>query len=177
MFREEERMKKETRDQAGKLYSAEAIAFKKNSEDMTIAQCQKFVSKVMNRSYVKRNYEWLYKEIKVLDGRGRQSACATYRDGRYVICLPKWARNEFVILHEIAHHLTKNMTEGKYTHNSYFATCLLDLVRNVMGREDALTLQAAYNFKGVKVRGKNGAVKARCPKERIPWLADKKLHV
>jgi len=166
-------MTKETRDQAGKLYSAEAIAFKKNSEDMTIAQCQKFVSKVMNRSYVKSNYEWLHKDIKVLDGRGRQTACATYRDGHYVICLPKWARNEFVILHEIAHHLTK--AERKYAHDSYFATCLLNLVRNVLGREDALTLQAAYNFKGVKVRGKNGAIKARCPKERTQWQADKKV--
>ena len=165
-------MKRETRDQAGKLYSAESMAFKKMSQDMTIDECQKFVKKVIARSYVTRNYEWKHGNILVLDGRGRRSACATYRYGRYVICLPKWARNEFVILHEIAHHLT--MGEREYAHDSYFATCLLDLVRNVLGREDALTLQAAFHFKSVKVRGKNGAVKARCPKERIEWLADKK---
>jgi putative metallohydrolase (TIGR04338 family) len=166
-------MKKETRDQAGKLYAAEGMAFQKMSQDMTMEECQKFVIKVMARNYVKRNYKWNLGRIQVLDGRGRRTACATYRDGRYVICLPKWARNEFVILHEIAHHLTT--AEGKYAHDSYFATCLLNLVRNVLGREDALTLQAAYNFKGVKVRGKNGAIKARCPKERTQWQADKKV--
>jgi len=163
-------MKKETRDQAGKLYAAEELAFTKNSQDMTIKECQQFINKVMARSYVQRNYSTL-KDIVVLDGRGRRSACATYRNGQWVICLPKWARNEFIILHEIAHHIS-----GAYlSHDSYFATCLLDLVRNVMGREDALTLQAAFHLKGVKVRGKNGAIKARCPKERKDWLAQKKM--
>lgn len=163
-------MKKETRDQAGKLYAAESLAFTKNSEDMTIKECQQFINKVLARNYVQRNYPTL-KNIVALDGRGRRSACATYRNGQWAICLPKWARNEFIILHEIAHHIDQSYL----AHDSYFATCLLDLVRNVIGREDALTLQAAFHLKGVKVRGKNGAIKARCPKERKEWVAQKKL--
>jgi putative metallohydrolase (TIGR04338 family) len=166
-------MKKETRDQSGKLYAAEALAFQKNSEDMSIKECQQYVNKVLKRNYIQRNYPTL-KEIVVLDGRGRRSACATYRHGQWVICLPKWSRNEFIILHEIAHHLVG--IGSKFAHDSYFATCLLDLTRNLLGREDALTLQAAFSYKGVKVRGKNGAVKARCPKERMDWLVQKKLE-
>jgi putative metallohydrolase (TIGR04338 family) len=164
-------MKKETRDQAGKLYAAESLAFQKNSQDMTLQECQKFINKVLNRNYVKSNYPFSSK-IVALDGRGGRSAYATYRNREYVICLPLWARNEFIILHEIAHHLVN--VERRFGHDSYFATCLLDLVRNVLGREDAMTLQAAFHLKGVKVRGKNGAIKARCPKERLDWLADQK---
>jgi putative metallohydrolase (TIGR04338 family) len=165
-------MKRETRDQLGKLYAAESLAFKKNSEDMSLEKCQQYINKVLNRSYVKRNYPTL-KTIVVLDGRGRRSACATYRNGQWAICLPKWARNEFVILHEIAHHLVG--INSQFSHDSYFATCLIDLIRNVIGREEAMTLQAAFNFKGVKVRGAKGAVKARCPKERMEWLLERKL--
>jgi putative metallohydrolase (TIGR04338 family) len=158
------------RDQAGKLYAAESLAFQKSSEDMTLKECQKFVDKVMSRSFVQRNYPWNRGQIVVHDGRRRRNAGATWRHGSYAILLPKWARNEFVILHEIAHHVS-----GGSGHDYKYADCLLNLVRNVMGKEEALQLQAAFHFKGVKIIGKNGPVKARCPKEKREWIQNLKV--
>lgn len=158
------------KDQATRLYAAEAMSLKKSSEDMTLKECQKFVDKVLARSFVKNNYPWNHGQIIVHDGRRRRAAGATWRNGSYAILLPKWARNEFVILHEIAHHLS-NSVKG---HDYIFADCLLNLVRNVMGKDDALKLQAAFHFKGVKVIGKNGPVKTRCPKEHKQWIVDLK---
>jgi putative metallohydrolase (TIGR04338 family) len=156
------------KDQATRLYAAEELSIKKMSEDMTLKQCQKFVDKVLARSFVKNNYPWNHGQIIVYDGRRRSSAGATWRHGSYAILLPKWARNEFVILHEIAHHVGS----PSYGHDYNFADCLLKLVRNVMGKQHALHLQAAFHYKGVKIIGKNGPVKARCPKEYKNWLAD-----
>jgi len=160
------------RDQAGKVYKAESLVMGiyagRHKEEMTIKEAQKFVNAVLKRSFVQRNYP-LKHQIIVLDGRGRRSACATFRHGEYAICLPKSMRNKYVVLHEIAHHLTW----GK-GHTAEFVTCLLDLVRNVLGKEQVEALQGAFHFTGVKVRGKNGDVKARLPKSRVQWLQETK---
>jgi putative metallohydrolase (TIGR04338 family) len=161
------------RDQAGKVYKAEALAMSvyaggNRKEEMTLQEAQKFVDAVMKRSYVRKNYFFKY-PIKVLDGRGRRSACATFRDGEFAICLPKQMRNKYVILHEIAHHINRG-----HGHHAWFTSCLLDLVRNVLGKEQADALQGAFHFTGVKVRGKNGDVKARLPKSRVQWLQETK---
>ena len=161
------------RDQAGKVYKAEGLvmgvyAGGNRKEEMTLQEAQKFVDAVMKRSYVRRNYFFKY-PIKVLDGRGRRSACATFRDGEFAICLPKQMRNRYVILHEIAHHINRG-----HGHHAWFTSCLLDLVRNVLGKEQADALQGAFHFTGVKVRGKNGDVKARLPKSRVQWLQETK---
>lgn len=161
------------RDQAGKVYKAEGLAMSvyaggNRKEEMTLQQAQKFVDAVLKRSFVQRNYPFKF-PIKVLDGRGRRSACATFRHGEFVICLPKHMRNKYVILHEIAHHINRG-----HGHHAYFTTCLLDLVRNVLGKEQADALQGAFHFTGVKVRGKNGEVKARLPKSRVQWLQETK---
>lgn len=163
------------RDQAGKVYRAEALAMSVyadgvRKEEMTLQQAQKFVDAVLKRSFVQRNYPFKY-PIKVLDGRGRRSACATFRHGEFAICLPKSMRNKYVILHEVAHHI--NRGDG---HKAQFATCILDLVRNVLGKEQAEALQGAFHFTGVKVKTKNGEAKARLPKSRVQWLQETKEH-
>jgi putative metallohydrolase (TIGR04338 family) len=119
------------------------------NEELTLKECQKFVDKVLARKYIKDKYGW-NRPIVVLDGRGRRSAGATFRHGQYVILLPKWGRQKFVILHELAHHLSND----RWSHGAKFATCLLDLVRNVMGKEDADKLQAGFHLQGVQISGK-----------------------
>jgi putative metallohydrolase (TIGR04338 family) len=159
-------------DQAGKLYSAESISgLKQHRGTLTLKECQAFTNKVLARKYVKDKYGSIPK-ITILDGRGRRSACATGFGSFRVIKLPLWARNEFVILHEVAHHLTQ--LNG---HRPEFASCLLDLVRHFLGKDSADALQGAYHLKGVKVVGKNGAVKARCPESRKRWLIDEKENL
>jgi putative metallohydrolase (TIGR04338 family) len=160
------------KDQAGKLYVAETISGVKQCKGtMTLKECQAFTNKVLARKYVKDTYGSI-SSITVLDGRGRRRACATYLYGKRVIKLPLWSRNEYVILHEIAHHLTR--LDG---HKAEFASCLLDLVRHFLGKDSADALQGAYHFKGVKVVGKNGAVKARCPESRKQWVIDEKANL
>lgn len=157
------------KDQASRLYAAEELSGIKYGDALTLKECQKFVDKVIARKYVVESYRTLHK-VTVLDGRGRRSACATnhYEEGR-AIKLPKWSRNRYVILHEVAHHLT--FLDG---HKAEFASCLLDLVRHFMGKESAEALQGAYHLKGVKVVGKNKPVKARCPQSRKQWLEERK---
>jgi putative metallohydrolase (TIGR04338 family) len=142
----------------------------KYSEALTLQECQKFVDKIISRKYVIEKYGIQAKRpIVVLDGRGRRKACATIYYGKRAIKLPKWARGKYVILHEVAHHLTN--LDG---HKPEFASCLLDLVRHFLGKESADALQGAYHYKGVKVVGKNKPVKARCPESRKQWLEDRK---
>jgi len=156
------------KDQAGRLYTAENISGIKYGESLTLKECQKFVDKVTARKYVIENYG--NSTIMVLDGRGRRKACATYYNGNKAIKLPRWARTKYVILHEIAHHLS-----GGDGHKAEFASCLLDLVRHFLGKESADALQGAYYHKSVKVVGKNGATKARCPQSRRDWVEAQKL--
>lgn len=158
------------RDQANRLYGAEELSGIKYGETMTLKECQKFVDKIMSRQYVIEKYR-MKSPITVLDGRGRRKACATFHHGNRAIKLPKWARTKFVILHEVAHHLTR--LDG---HKAEFASCLLDLVRHFMGKESANALQGAYHLKGVKVLGKTGATKARCPQSKKEWVAQKKIE-
>ncbi len=158
------------KDQAGRLYAAEEMSGIKYSEALTLQECQKFVDKIVSRKYVIEKYGIQAKRpIVVLDGRGRRKACATIYYGKRAIKLPKWARGKYVILHEVAHHLTN--LDG---HKPEFASCLLDLVRHFLGKESADALQGAYHYKGVKVIGKNKPVKARCPESRKQWLEDRK---
>jgi putative metallohydrolase (TIGR04338 family) len=56
----------------------------------------------------------------------------------------RWAMREIVILHEIAHHLTKG--DG---HGALFAGTLLDLVGERIAPEVALLLTDAYCMHGV----------------------------
>jgi putative metallohydrolase (TIGR04338 family) len=158
------------KDQAGRLYAAEEMSGIKYSEALTLQECQKFVDKIISRKYVIEKYGiQAQRPIVVLDGRGRRKACATIYYGKRAIKLPKWARGKYVILHEVAHHLTN--LDG---HKPEFASCLLDLVRHFLGKESADALQGAYHYKGVKVVGKNKPVKARCPESRKQWLEDRK---
>jgi putative metallohydrolase (TIGR04338 family) len=159
------------KDQARRLYSAENVSgVKQSNATLTLTQCQVFTNKILARKYVKDKYGSIPK-ITVLDGRGRRSACATGFGSFRVIKLPKWARNEYVILHEVAHHLTN--LNG---HRAEFASCLLDLVRHFLGKDSADALQGAFHLEGVKVLGKKGAVKARCPESRKQWVIDRKAN-
>jgi putative metallohydrolase (TIGR04338 family) len=156
------------KDQAGRLYAAEELSGIKYGEALTLKECQKFVDKIMSRKYVVEKYR-MKSAITVLDGRGRRKACATFHYGNRAIKLPRWARTKYVILHEVAHHLTR--LDG---HKAEFASCLLDLVRHFMGKESADALQGAYHLKGVKVLSKTGTAKARCPQSRKEWVVEKK---
>jgi len=80
--------------QRSKVYSWERAVFGRPTEKMTIDQCVEFAEKICGF------------KVEVKDGRGRRKACA-YRNSR-TISLPRWARCEWVVIHECSHLLTPN---------------------------------------------------------------------
>lgn len=86
-----------TRDsQRSKLYAWENATFVgKYGEVLTLDECRVLAYEAINR------YGFTHQPA-VKDGRGRRSAGANGHE----IDLPKWARNRFVVLHEVAHTLT-----------------------------------------------------------------------
>ena len=128
------------------------------SPTLTLVECQEFVDKILGTG---KNKVW------VRDGRGHDWARVS-RDskGRPVIELPKWARNEYVILHECSHWLSIRQTGVWGDHGQLFASYLLLLVRYVLGREDYDCLLAEYKRHGVlyydltRPRRKPGVAKA-----------------
>ena len=77
-----------------------------------------------------------------------------------LIRLNKWGRNKFIVLHEIAHHITW----GRESHGAEFADVLLQFTTRYLGKPDADKLANAFNEKRVRVMTKTK--KARVPRKR-----------
>lgn len=155
-------------NQKARVYRAERILqdHKSSMKPMTIPECQKFVNRVLARQSTIKAYGKRY--ILVEHGRGGGRASGSYYSGRY-ITLGVWARQPAVILHEIAHHLAGFDAQ----HGPYFATVMLKLVRQVLGKEAHEKLLGSYAYHRVKVEGKGGKVaKARCPQSRKAWMEE-----
>jgi putative metallohydrolase (TIGR04338 family) len=143
--------------QQNRLYKSEnGIGLKNAGDFVTVAECQKYVNKVLNSKAVLDMFS--SKElhhgalvVTVLDGRGHRRATAT-TDGRggLVINLPKWARSKFVILHELAHHLQKSYAINNcresirigetnpiatQSHGARFTASLLFLVKRELSKD------------------------------------------
>lgn len=143
--------------QQNRLYKSENGLGLKNAGDfVTVAECQKYVNKVLNSKAVLEMFS--SKElhqgalvVTVKDGRGYRRAVAT-TDGRggLVIQLPRWARSKYVILHELAHHLEKSYSVNNWresvrigqtdpvtyqSHGARFTATLLFLVKRELGKE------------------------------------------
>ena len=114
---------------------------------------------VLSSRHVVRGYGG-GRAIKVVSGRYRDTARASYLDkkGREVswkkvgvgvatIRLPLWARNKFIILHEVAHHLHSQdakFVDDKWRHDGEFASIYLDLLQAFGMRDEYAELSAAY---------------------------------
>jgi hypothetical protein len=86
-------MRKQRDFQRSKVYAWERQMFPQmHTENLNLYECKLTASNLYG------------KRVKVKDGRGRRNACAFAR-GYPTIALPKWARNEVVICHEVAHLL------------------------------------------------------------------------
>ena len=106
--------------------------------DGTITGCQKYVDSILSHAWFRRR--WGTCHIEVVAGKGA-------RGGNGIIRLAKWARNEAVILHEIAHNLVPNRYAA---HGPEFAGVMLFLVKQVMGKEHGDKLRASYKQYRVK---------------------------
>lgn len=141
--------------QRQKVYDAERCVQRNatKADAMTIAECQAMVDKILASTYVRRHYERAekivtrYGTVKVVPGRngGMARGFDVYYDGgRHVggpvIALGIWARQEFVVIHEVAHHLA-----GLHERHGWrFVACELDLVRHFLGADVHDRLKASF---------------------------------
>ena len=95
---------------------------------------------------------WGERAFEVRPGFGHRRATA---DGNGVLQMPKWARSELVLLHEVAHCLTPVTCAP---HGPEYAGVLLALARLGMGPATAQSLE--YAFARQRVRWTLAAVPA-----------------
>lgn len=134
--------------QRKRLYDAEREAIWDMGRKLPqVEECERYVARVLASKW------WMdrcpVRCIQIKDGRGCR--WATMR-GR-VIVLPKWARKELVVLHELGHVLTY---QGARTasHGREFAAAYLGLVQRFMGGMAARELKAAFKRHRVRYRPK-----------------------
>ena len=115
---------------------------------------------------------WGDRAFEVRPGFGHRRATA---DQNGILQMPKWARSELVLLHEVAHCLTP---VDVASHGPEYAGVLLALVRRGMGPGPAQLLEDAFGRERVRWTlaavpdGRHGGSKlaARAaPAGRRPW--------
>lgn len=114
----------------------------------SVGDIEAFVAKVFASKRVRASWPrstWITPDV--YDGRGRRRAggCA------FFITMPRWSRNEGIVLHELAHTICQRehgtMIAG---HGWQFCAIYLKLVLYLLGREAHDALKAA--FKANRVR-------------------------
>jgi hypothetical protein len=156
--------------QRQKVYDAQKDGgFYKVESVMTIKEAQKFVNQVLSHQKTKKLYykyrfsnSSLFPTKIVVEAGSGSHATMRYRDWELVrlIRLRKSGRNKFIVLHEIAHHITW----GRESHGPEFADVLLQFTSRYLGKAEGDKLASAFHNKRVRVMGKSG--KARVPRKR-----------
>lgn len=136
--------------QRQKFYDAEdaALGTPSRTEAMSLAECQAFVNSVVRSQWVKENFTEVNPNLgafRVTDGRGARNAKANM----HRIVLPKWARNRYTILHEIAHGLTPRKYAG---HGREYVVNYLKLMRHFEGVAVHDMLRDSFKARGVKYK-------------------------
>ena len=140
--------------QRKKVYTAERAAFPDyplSSQPAlpNITDVEAYVAKVWSSKRVQSLFATAHEATyppRVTDGRGRRSACAFDNEIR----MPKKMRHEWVVLHELAHVISRRRMQTIAGHGWEFCATYLQLVLYIMGRDrhDALKRE----FKAHKVR-------------------------
>jgi putative metallohydrolase (TIGR04338 family) len=83
--------------------------------------------------------------------RVRKGAAKATWEPPGIIAIPDatWARREFVVLHEYAHHLVWHNGSGDTGHGPAFCRTLADLVRHAVGPDTGLLLTDAFYRAGL----------------------------
>lgn len=121
---------------------ATGLYHQRRTESMTLAEAQRYVDAVLADKWVQKHFRvaksFAVEGITVIPGRTR--GFAGRRGWKPVICLGPWARQEYIVLHEIAHHL-RGLSGG---HDRIFCGTLVLLVARFMGHEQSETLRRSF---------------------------------
>lgn len=127
--------------QRQKVYDAQEPIYSIGIQFTSIEQMQAYTDKLTGSAWWKRRYPG--RRIVIEPQRNNCSAMA--RGNGYVISMPKWAWNEAILLHEIAHHATtRAFGRQAAAHGREFAKVMLELVRHKMGDEVWRTLKDSF---------------------------------
>lgn len=102
----------------------------------TVEHMQAYVDELVGAAWFLAR--WGSTRIEVRPGYGHRRATA---DENGVLQMPRWARTELVVLHEVAHCLTPAAFAA---HGPEYAGALLALVRRAMGVAPAQALEDAF---------------------------------
>lgn len=144
--------------QRSKLYEAERVLDDFISTEWgpgQVAEMQDWVDALLDSKWWTRRYGERF--IEVTSGAGQRRALAKTRtDGWFSykrkIGLPLWARKDWVVLHELAHHATdfKHGFDQVAAHGREFARIYVELVGHVMGKPAADALKVSFKEHSVK---------------------------
>lgn len=134
--------------QRSKVYEAQDCLKLKGVQFTSIEEMQTYTDKLTNSAWWKRRYPG--RRFIIEPQRSNCSAMA--RGDGYTISMPKWAWNEMILLHEIAHHAKDRMYghRGSAPHGREFAKTFLELVRHKMGDECWWLLKESFRKHKVK---------------------------
>jgi putative metallohydrolase (TIGR04338 family) len=145
--------------QRSKLYKAEQVLESFQKPLPTVKDIEHYITHNLKRKTLVRCYgNTLTRSIEVADGRGARRALAY---GGTKIAIPLWARNDRIVLHEVAHIIHTRMTfrcngeragelRGGPAHGWQFAAVYLDLVRFCMGKEAGDALKKSFRMHKVR---------------------------
>lgn len=162
--------------QRSKVYKAENIAFKghaKANESLPeIEDIERYVRHVWSLKRVQDAFpravvNWRLGAPAVHDGRGRRSACGAVG----FISMPKRARVAWIVLHELAHTISRRIDYNIAGHGWQYAATYLTLVRLVLGVEAHDLLKA--QFKAHRVRYREPRSRAPLSPERRAILVER----
>ena len=141
--------------QRKKVYTAERSVIETyGRNNLSIKECQQFTNKIATSSFAVRKFGST--DIYVDFGRGGAMA---YKNGHWYddynevwrfgnrISLGVWARQEMVVIHEVAHIYASNIASP---HGWEFCSIYLDLVRHFLGAKAHADLKASFKAHRVK---------------------------
>ena len=164
------RVRKEERDQQrSKVYAAEKVLQDQTKRFVTVADMEAFVAKVADYKVLQKRYgQNFLHNVVVKDGRGRNRAGGWYGG----ITMPTRSRNEWVVLHELAHTINIRLhSDWVAGHGWQYANIYLQLVKTVLGTEKHDILKASFKKHKVRTSPKASRGKKEVTPEMIERLA------
>ncbi len=145
--------RRSTRDsQRSKLYKAEEV-LKPFAEPLpSVKDIERFTKYVFGLGRVQHVFPQInvYGVPNIKDGRGQRRALAW---GGHTIGIPRWARNSHIVLHELAHIVSKRKFGPNIQgHGWEYCETYLTLTLYVLGREAHDALKASFKANRVKFR-------------------------
>lgn len=112
---------------------------------VTVEACQQYIDHLCQSAWFQRRWG-----LRKFTARHKAYGSATHTSGwgGGIVSLPPWARDEWVLLHEVAHGLTGYSDCA--AHGPEFAGVFLTLVEHRMGKSAGASLREAFKAKRVR---------------------------